>query len=131
MAGATGISHAGCVLGRNAPLRSSLRSPFPRLYRFARVRLGGDEDAAEEVAQTTLIKSLAKVSTYRGEAALFTWVCAICRREISVWFARTRNTFHQSLADDASEMRAVLDAIAALTGGGAENGDTSGAENSG
>ncbi len=89
---------------------------FPRLYRFARVRLGGDEDAAEEVAQTTLIKSLAKVSTYRGEAALFTWVCAICRREIAVWFARTRNTFHQSLADDASEMRAVLDAIAALTG---------------
>ena len=65
---------------------------LPRLYRFARVRLGGDEDAAEEVAQTTLIKALAKVSTYRGEAALFTWVCAICRREIAVWFARTRKT---------------------------------------
>ena len=31
---------------------------FPRIYRFARVRLGGDEEAAEEVAQTTLIKAL-------------------------------------------------------------------------
>ena len=99
---------------------------FPRLYRFARVRLGGDEDAADEVAQTTLIKALAKVSTYRGEAALFTWVCAICRREIAVWFARTGKTFDQSLADDASEMRAVLDAIAALAGDDPER-DTSGA----
>ena len=88
---------------------------FPRLYRFARVRLGGDKDAAEEVAQTTLIKALAKVRTYRGEAALFTWLCSLCRHEISAWFARTGRTSHLSLADDSSEARAVLDAIASLS----------------
>ena len=63
---------------------------FPRIYRFARVRLGGDDDAAEEVAQTTLIKALAKVGTYRGEAALFTWLCSFCRHEIDRWFERIR-----------------------------------------
>lgn len=88
---------------------------FPRVYRFARVRLGGDEDAAEEVAQTTLIKALAKVDTYRGEAALFTWVCSLCRHEIDRWFERTGRTAYVLLADDTSETRAVLDAIAALS----------------
>ena len=88
---------------------------FPRIYRFARVRLGGDEEAAEEVAQTTLIKALAKVSTYRGEAALFTWLCAFSRHEISAWFERTGRAPRVSLADDSAETRAVLDAIAALS----------------
>jgi RNA polymerase sigma-70 factor (ECF subfamily) len=89
---------------------------FPRVYRFARVRLGGDEDAAEEVAQTTLIAALAKVHTYRGEAALFTWLCTICRHEIVRWFERTGRHVHVSLASDAADVRAVLDAIAALSG---------------
>jgi len=88
---------------------------FPRVYRFARVRLGGDDDAAEEVAQTTLIGALAKIGTYRGEAALFTWLCTFCRREISAWFERTGRTARVSLTDDSAETRAVLDAIAALS----------------
>jgi RNA polymerase sigma-70 factor (ECF subfamily) len=85
---------------------------FPRVYRFARVRLGGDEDAAEEVAQTTLIKALAKVHTYRGEAALFTWLCSVCRHEVAAWLERSGKAVHLSLADD-SDTRVILDAIAA------------------
>ena len=88
---------------------------FPRLYRFARGRLGGDEDAAEEVVQTTLIKALAKVHTYRGEAALFTWLCTLCRHEIAARFELMGRTSHVSLEDDSSDTRAVLDAIAALS----------------
>jgi len=88
---------------------------FPRLYRFARVRLGGNDDAAEEVVQTTLIKALAKVRTYRGHAALFTWVCSICRHEISAWYERTSTSRHLSVAEDSSDARAVLDALAALS----------------
>jgi RNA polymerase sigma-70 factor (ECF subfamily) len=88
---------------------------FPRIYRFARARLSGDEDAAEEVAQTTLIKALAKVGTYRGEAALFTWLCSFCRHEIARWFARAGRSAHVSLTDESPETRAVLDAIAALS----------------
>lgn len=88
---------------------------FPRLYRFARVRLGGNEDAAEDVVQTTLIKALDKLRTYRGEAELFTWLCTFCRREIAAWFERTGRTADVSLADDRPETRAVLDAITVLS----------------
>jgi len=87
---------------------------FPRVYRFARVRLGGDNDAAEEVAQATVTKALAKVSTYRGEAALFTWLCSFCRHEIAAWFARNGQR-PVSLEEDSTEMRAVLEAITALS----------------
>ena len=88
---------------------------FPRVYRFARVRLGGDDQAAEEVAQTTLIKALAKMHTYRGEAALFTWVCTFCRHEISTWYDRLGRAPQVWLADDSPDTRALLDAIAALS----------------
>ena len=55
---------------------------FPGLYRFALTRLDRDEDAAEEVAQAALCKAISKLATYRGEAALFTWLCTFCRHEI-------------------------------------------------
>jgi RNA polymerase sigma-70 factor, ECF subfamily len=89
---------------------------FPRVYRFARARLTGDDDAAEEVAQTTLIRALAKISTYRGEAALFVWLCSFCRHEIAAWFERTGKARHLSLSDDSAEMRTILEAIAAFAG---------------
>ena len=60
---------------------------FPALYRFALARLAGDPDAAEEVVQSTLIKAVAKLATYRGEAALLTWLCTICRHEIGAFCA--------------------------------------------
>jgi len=101
--------------GQDAAFDEFFAAYFPRLYRFARVRLGGDDDAAEEVAQTTVIKALAKVDTYRGEAALFTWLCSFCRREITAWCERTGKAGRVSLADDSPETRAVLDAIAALS----------------
>ena len=88
---------------------------FPRLYRFARVRLCGHDDAADDVVQATLIRALDKLHTYRGEAALFTWLCTFCRREIAAWFERTGRTVLVSLADDRPDTRSVLDAIATLS----------------
>jgi len=102
--------------GEESAFDSFFAEYFPRVYRFARTRLGGDDDAAEEVAQTTLIKALAKVGTYRGEAALFTWLCAFCRHEIDRWYSRTGRSASVSLSDDSPETRAVLDAISALSG---------------
>jgi RNA polymerase sigma-70 factor (ECF subfamily) len=88
---------------------------FPRLYRFACARLGGNEDDAEEVVQSTLIRAINKLHTYRGEAALLTWLCTFCRREIAAWLERAGKTLEVSLMDDHPEVRAVLDAIAALS----------------
>ena len=56
---------------------------FPRVYRFALPRLNRNEDTAKDVVQATLIKAMRKLGDYRGEAALFTWLCQICRREIA------------------------------------------------
>ena len=87
---------------------------FPRVYRFARVRLAGNEDEAEDVAQATLIKAMGKLHSYRGEAALFTWLCAICRRDIAERIERTGRTVQISLTEDRADVRAVLDALAAM-----------------
>jgi RNA polymerase sigma-70 factor (ECF subfamily) len=101
--------------GEDASFEVFFEEYFPRLYRFALTRLRGDEDAAEDVVQTTLIKALAKIQTFRGEAALFTWLCSFCRHEISAWFARTGTPTHVSTADDSPETRALLEAIAAMS----------------
>ena len=55
---------------------------FPRLYRFALARLDGDHDLASEVVQQTICKGLERLDTYRGEAALYTWFCQICRHAL-------------------------------------------------
>jgi RNA polymerase sigma-70 factor (ECF subfamily) len=88
---------------------------FPRVYRFACVRLAGNEDAAEEVVQSTLIKAINKLHTYRGEAALLTWLCTFCRREIAAWQEQSGKAVEVSLMDDHPGTRAVLDAIADLS----------------
>jgi len=87
---------------------------FPRLYRFARTRLGGDPDTTKEIVQVTLTKAIRKLSSYRGEAALFTWLCTICRNEIADHRAKVaRERQHVVLTEDATEIRAAVEAIAA------------------
>ena len=89
---------------------------FPRLYRFALSRLGGDEQAVEDVVQLTLIRAVRKLHTYRGEAALFTWLCTLCRREISGRLEQSRRTTEVSLVEDHPATRMALEAAASLTG---------------
>lgn len=61
---------------------------FPRLYRFALSRLEGDSELARDIVQTTVCKALGKLRGFRGEAQLFTWLCACCRNEIAMHFRR-------------------------------------------
>ena len=102
------------LAGDEAAFEEFFACYFPRLFRFACVRLGGNEDAAEEITQATLIRALRKLHTYRGEAALFTWMCTLCRREIAAWRARNARVAEVPLVDDAPPMRAALDALAAF-----------------
>ena len=94
---------------------------FPRLYRFARIRLGGDDQAAEEVVQSTLIRAVRKLHTFRGEAALFTWLCTLCRREIGEWLERQGRNPEVSLIEDRPAARLALDAAASLASADPEN----------
>lgn len=84
---------------------------FPRLFRFALPRLGGNEDASEEIVQRVLIRALGHLGTYRGEAALLTWLCTICRREIGAWHKREGRA-PVSFDEDGPALRAALDATA-------------------
>lgn len=85
---------------------------FARLYRFALVRLSDDPDAAREVAQITLSRAVGKLKSYRAEAALFTWLCAICRNETSDWLAKQgRYREHIVLVEDFPEVQAAVDSF--------------------
>ena len=87
---------------------------FPRLYRFACIRLGDDRDAAKEVVQTTLTKAVRKLHTYRAEAALFTWLCTICRREIAMWYRKyARERERVILTEDFPDVRAAVESVQA------------------
>ena len=91
---------------------------FPGLYRFALTRLNHDEDAAEDVAQATICKAMTKLDTYRGEAALFTWLCTFCRHEISAYYRRNQISARRlDLIEDTPEVRAALESMGEMFDG--------------
>lgn len=87
---------------------------FARLYRFALTRLPDDPEGTREVVQITLTRAIRKLHTYRGEAALFTWLCSICRNEMSDWLAkRSRYRQHIVPTEDIPAVMAAVDSYQA------------------
>lgn len=87
---------------------------FARLYRFAIVRLSDDPEGAREVVQIALTRAIRKMHTYRAESALFTWLCAICRNEISDWLGKqARYRDHIVLVEDFPEIQSAVDSFVA------------------
>lgn len=110
---------AALLAGSEPAFRAFFDAYFPRVFRFALPRLDGNADDCKEVVQTTLIKAIRGLSGYRGEAALFTWLCQICRRQI-VDHLRTHHRRRDNIVaiDDSPELRAALEAIEAPEGQG-------------
>ena len=100
------------IAGDEAAFDEFFSRYFPRLYRFALPRLGGNEDAAEEVVQRVLIRAIDGLRSYKGEAALLTWLCTLCRHEISRLREREGRLREVSLFDDSPEMQAAVEALA-------------------
>jgi RNA polymerase sigma-70 factor (ECF subfamily) len=85
---------------------------FGPLFRFALRRLDGDADTAEDIVQATLCRAVRKLGTWRGEAALLTWLMTICRHEIAESFERRmRIPPMTDLMDDTPEIRAALESL--------------------
>ena len=84
---------------------------FARLYRFCLGRMS-DPASCEDVVQEALFKALRNLATYRGEASLFTWLCQICRNEMSNWYQKhgRKDEVSVSLDDDPS-IRAALESL--------------------
>jgi RNA polymerase sigma-70 factor, ECF subfamily len=102
------------LAGRQEAFDQFFERHFSRLYRFALPRLGGDPDAAEDIVQVTLCQAISGLRSYRGEAALFTWLCTICRRVIAAHHERRgRRPESVGLIEDSPELRAALESLAA------------------
>jgi RNA polymerase sigma-70 factor (ECF subfamily) len=79
---------------------------IPALYRFAQRRLSGDRDLVSDLVQSTLCKAIAKLDTYRGEAALMTWLCTCCRNEIAGHFRKQSRSGQEINMGDDEELAA-------------------------
>jgi RNA polymerase sigma-70 factor (ECF subfamily) len=55
----------------------------PRLIAFIARRTALDPATLEDIVQSALIKAVRHLASYRGEAALFTWLTEICRNELA------------------------------------------------
>lgn len=100
------------LAGEERAFNSFFTDYFPRVYRFALPRLGGDAEAAKDVVQATLVKAVNNLAGFRGDAALFSWICQICRRCIFDYArAQRRRADNVVLIDDSPELRAALDSI--------------------
>ncbi len=102
--------------GDEHAFESFFRTYHPRLYRFALVRLNNDEDLTQEVVQAALCKAISKLDSYRGEAALFTWLCTFCRHEISAQLKTLSRYQGQALCEDDPSVRAALESLSLLDG---------------
>ena len=61
---------------------------IPALYRFAAARLGAQRELTRDIVQATVCRVIERLESYRGDAPLFTWLCACCRNEIAGHFRR-------------------------------------------
>jgi RNA polymerase sigma-70 factor (ECF subfamily) len=100
------------LAGREAAFDEFFATYFPRLFRFALRRLDS-HDAAEDMVQATLVTAVRKLSTWRGEATLFSWLCTICRHELGEHWRTSPRDAVIGLIDDVPEVRARLESLAA------------------
>ena len=97
--------------GDEQAFRAFFNDYYPRVYRFCVRRL--DEHWAEDAAQAVLVQAIQGIKHYRGEAALFTWLCQIARHEISAHYRRNEKHRHLVLIEDDATVRAELESIEA------------------
>lgn len=90
---------------------------FSRLYRFALARAADDPETTRDVVQVAMTKALKKLHTYRGEAALFSWLCVICRNEL-IDTVRRNTRYRQTvvLTEDYPEIREIVESLDAPIG---------------
>jgi RNA polymerase sigma-70 factor (ECF subfamily) len=78
----------------------------PRLIAFIARRTALDPATLEDIVQSALIKAVRHLASYRGEAALFTWLTEICRNELADEHRRAnRRPSHLSLDEPEAAHR--------------------------
>ena len=86
--------------GEQRAFEEFFQSNVPRLLAFATRYSGLDSASVEDIVQNTLVKAMRSLSSYRGEASLYTWLTQICLYElVDNTRKTTRRPVHISLDD--------------------------------
>jgi RNA polymerase sigma-70 factor (ECF subfamily) len=105
---------ARILAGDEAAFRRLFDELFPKLYRFAMLRLDGNRDDVCEVVQQTYCRAFEQLARYRGEASLFGWMCQICRNAIAdLGRQRQRLMTEVPNADRDETIESFLEALSA------------------
>jgi RNA polymerase sigma-70 factor (ECF subfamily) len=100
--------------GDRAAFDAFFKEYFPRLFRFTLTRVDNDPALAEEIVQRTMCIVVRKMASYRGEALLFTWLCQICRNEMSAVFRQRGENYRTDVPiEDHPAVQAALESIGA------------------
>jgi RNA polymerase sigma-70 factor (ECF subfamily) len=98
--------------GDQAAFDEFFREYFPRLFRFTLTRVDNDPELAEEIVQRTMCIVVRKMSNYRGEALLFTWLCQICRNEMHAVYRQRGEELRADMPiEDHPAVQAALESI--------------------
>ena len=77
-------------------------------------RKGHSIPDAQDICQETLLRALRRLGSYRGEAALYSWVCQIAANQVAdFWQERRRDGARTGFTEDDPSVQAVLAALQA------------------
>lgn len=110
------------MTGGEGAFRLLYRTHTPALYALALRLTGRDQHEAEDLVQETWVRATRKMSTFRGESALRTWLCGVL---VNVRRERVRSAWRMVDAPDVEPVSPPRDdaafdlerAIAALPDG--------------
>lgn len=89
--------------GDRAAVEELLRRHEKQVYRFG-LRMCGDEEAAKEVLQGTLLSAFQQIGSFRSEARVSTWLFSIARSFCARQHRRTRSApLHDVPIESAGE----------------------------
>jgi RNA polymerase sigma-70 factor (ECF subfamily) len=76
--------------GQPDAVRTLLDTAGPVVYGYVLARVGGNGPAADDLVQDTFLEAVRSAASFRGEAALTTWMCAIARRRLARYYEAER-----------------------------------------
>jgi len=102
------------LAGDEAAFERLFEQYFPRLYRFALVRLDGNSDDARDAVQLAFCRGFERLDSFRGEASLYAWLCQVCRNAIfDIGRERQRAPAPRCAFDEDEGIAAILESLAA------------------
>ena len=94
------------MTGGEDPFRTLYRAHTPALYALALRLTGHDQSEAEDLVQETWVRATRKMSAFRGESALRTWLCGVL---VNVRRERVRSAWRMVGASDIEPVAAARD----------------------